>query len=70
MPEKLPDYRGRLAGAPWSGFVLTEEIRRSLKAAALRGCTVCKGNGFLGSGETVQVCHCTNRRVPEPPPSL
>lgn len=58
----LPEYKGPLGSAPWSGFELTEEIRRSLRRAALKGCKACFGDGFLGSGEKVQVCHCVNRR--------
>lgn len=58
----LPDYKGPLGSAPWSGFELTGEIRRSLRQAALKGCKSCFGAGFLGAGEKVQVCHCVNRR--------
>lgn len=60
--ESLPDYMGPLGAAPWSEFGLTEEIRRSLRQAALKGCKACSGDGFLGSGTKVQVCHCVNRR--------
>lgn len=64
MTEKLPRYEGRLTSPPWSEIKLTESAEKSLKAAALPGCNLCMGHGYLGF-ETVQICPCT-KRAPEP----
>lgn len=64
MAENLPDYRGPLTPAPWSGIrELTGEAKRSLREAALPGCPVCRKRGFLEDRDgTFQICHCVNRR--------
>ena len=59
---KLPDYKGPLGPAPWSAVVLTGDLERSLREAALRGCASCGGSGFSREKDKVHPCHCINRR--------
>lgn len=69
--DLFPDYKGELGAAAWSGFLLTPEVEKNLKLAALRNCPVCEGYGYLegrdsrgsdASSKTVQICSCVHRR--------
>lgn len=58
----LPDYRGPLGAAPWSELVVTPDLQKSLKNAALPGCPCCTGMGFTSKEGKHHPCHCLNRR--------
>lgn len=58
--RQLPKYEGRLAPAPWSTINLTPEIRKQLKAGALRGCEGCLGRGYTGD-----LCSCNISMLPD-----
>lgn len=61
---KLPDYKGSLGPTSWSEIkpeALTQEAKKALAEAALRGCPVCRKQGYLEDGTKIQICHCVNR---------
>lgn len=62
----LPDFKGVLGPASWSGFRLTAAIEANLRQAASPKCPQCAGAGYLGPGgktlgDTVQLCPCVHR---------
>lgn len=59
--EKLPEFKGRLAPAPWSGIKLNAELEGHLAVAALKTCAGCLGKGWHGKKPVVEICHCVNR---------
>lgn len=62
----LPEFKGKLGPAPWSGIRLTSDLIGHLKLAAHSSCKGCGGSGHRGEGaigEMVQICHCLNRFV-------
>lgn len=62
----LPDFKGILRPASWSGFKLTAQIEANLRQAASPKCPQCAGAGYLDAGakillDTVQLCPCVHR---------
>jgi hypothetical protein len=49
----LPDFKGVLGPAPWSGFRLTAAIEANLRQAASPKCPQCAGAGYLGPGAKI-----------------
>jgi hypothetical protein len=60
VEESLPNYEGHLTAPSWSEIKLTPSAVKSLREAALPGCDLCLGYGYIGF-ETVQICPCTKR---------
>lgn len=60
--EKLPEFKGRLVPAPWSGLYLNAELEGHLRLAALKSCKGCEGRGWHGKRPVVEICHCIHRR--------
>lgn len=60
--DRLPEFKGRLAPAPWSGLHLTQALEEHLQVAALKGCKGCSGRGWIGQKPVVEICHCIHRR--------
>jgi len=59
----LPDYQGTLRPTGWSTIrSLSDNDRRALMAAALRGCKQCQKSGVIENVDgTFEICHCVNR---------
>lgn len=66
----LPDYKGPLRPAPWCYVTLTEELKKSLKATALKECPVCDGEGYLRHETNAYPCRCLKTMGPQAPPLM
>ena len=64
MVDKLPEYNGRLAPAPWGQVRLTGRNKKLLKLGASKGCPTCLGRGWTGGPVAGTPCACLNVRLP------
>lgn len=62
--DKLPEYNGRLAPAPWGQVRLTARNKKLLKLGASKGCPSCGGKGWTGGPVAGTPCACLNVRLP------
>lgn len=67
----LPNYRGQLSAVSWSQVSITPALEQSLKAAALRNCPSCGGQGYRIQEAKAHPCVCLNRKdTPPAAPTL